>query len=430
MITIVVLIILATVSINVLFSENGIISKAEQAKELNRAGSVEEQVAMWKSDQSLAKYTGTSAQTRNEFLADLVSKGLLTPEEKATVEGTGSVTIGGKTINFGNTLGDVYTDDMIGQSVTYSANEQTDWIIFGKDSEGNILITTELPIDDGFNLKGGAYSWLTYKDDLNTACSGYGSTVQGMTVISRSITMDDINYVAGFTKPTFDTYTFGTTHGYNSSTREWDSYNVNYYYPSLNASANGYWQQPTAGNETTFQNDWYGYYCNWNSGEYFYRGADTDGNDIPAADRNLKTYNFKYIWGGDTEATCYNGYLVASRSVDVRSGEAYFNEARVSGSEAATGNYYLCCSDAGGDYDGSDDGLLGVRPVVVLPSNIQVEQNESGLWDIVYQNTQKQQMDNYYVGKNQGGLWSPREMRWKMSIIDTVKTIKRMHVQE
>ena len=279
------------------------------------------------------------------------------------------------------TLGAVYTDDMIGQPITYSANGQTSWIVFGKDTNGNILITTELPIDEAFELYGSAEKWLTYENDLHTACNSYGGTVQGVAVTSRSITMEDINYVAGFTKPTFETFTFGSTHGWNSETDEWDSNNVNYYYPSTSASANSYWQDPTSVSGT-FANDWYCYYCDWDTGEYFYWGADTDGNDVSASERNIKTDNCKYIWGGNTEETCYNEYLVASRSVDVYSGDARFFVARVGYSGVYAYYYGLCDSGAGGGSDRGEIGSFGVRPIVVLPSKLLVEEQSDGTYDL------------------------------------------------
>lgn len=153
-------------------------------------------------------------------------------------------------------LKDVYTDEMIGQKITYSANNQEDWIVFGKDTSGNILITTELPIDNAFELKSGPASWLSYIDDLDEVCGVYGGKIQEETVTSRSITMDDINYVAGFTKPTFETFTFGSTHGWNSETEKWDSNNVNYYYPSTSETAVDNWENP-ATKSKTFDEDWY-----------------------------------------------------------------------------------------------------------------------------------------------------------------------------
>ena len=49
-----------------------------------------------------------------------------------------------------------------------------------------------------------------------------------------------------------------------------------------------------------------------------------------------------------------------------------------------TGNYDLCNSNSRGGGDLGGGGSFGIRPIVVLPSDIEVEKNESGQWDIAY----------------------------------------------
>ena len=219
-ITIIVLLILAGISISMLSGDNGILNKAVQAKDATRGGEVQETVTLEAGNNTGAEYLGGTKKTRAQVISELHANGKLTDAEVATLEESNKITIGGITIDFsvlgsisGNlTLGDVYTDEMIGQELSYTANSLSGytgkWIVFGKDTSGNILITTELPIDNVFTLKGGAESWLKYESNtdttygLNYACSGYGGTVQGTTVSSRSIKMEDINYVAGLTSKT------------------------------------------------------------------------------------------------------------------------------------------------------------------------------------------------------------------------------------
>ena len=71
--------------------------------------------------------------------------------------------------HFVETIGEIYDDSMIGQKVNYSSNGQSNWIIFGKDESGNVLLTTERPIPNEFELTVGPESWLTYKEDLKQA---------------------------------------------------------------------------------------------------------------------------------------------------------------------------------------------------------------------------------------------------------------------
>ena len=385
-ITIIVLLILAGVSIAMLTGQNGILTQAQKADVENRGAAVEEAKDLWKNSQKVDKTTGSKeAQSLDELLADLQNQGLLTEEEVATIKSTGSVQIGTRTIEFGTgvtTIGDVYTDDMIGQKVTYSSNGQSDWIIFGKDKDGNVLLTTAKPIDNVYELYSSVQNWLNYEDDLNAACSGYGATIKDRTVTSRSITLDDINYVSGFdvSKLNFDTYTFGTELDYENK-------KVDYYYPSSDVTSSDYWKKATGKSDSkTFENNWYAYYSEWDTEKlvYYYSGTDHIATDATEFIKNPD--KVQYIWGGNTDDTTFNNYLVASRSVVVDSDEVLFYVAFVGDSGVFTQGYYLCYSNSSSGYDHyRGGGSLGIRPIVVLPSDIEVEKNEeSGLYDIAY----------------------------------------------
>ena len=368
------LLILAGVSIATLTGENGILTRANDAKVETRGAAVEEEKDLWKANKLANEYSNGDVETLTELLERIGPNGskLLTQEEVDEIKETGQTEIGSRTIVFGMTIGDIYDDSMIGQKVTYTSNGQNNWIIFGKDESGNILLTTERPIDNEFNLTSGAESWLNYEEDLKQECSGYGRTIQGKRVTSRSITMEDINNVTGFNIESlnFDTYTFGANNNYADK-------EVNYWYPSLEASANGYWQQPSSTNSTTFENNWYAYGQMDGQLIYMYSG-EPDGADATSLIKNPD--KLKYILGEDGSYE----YLVASRSVYVNSDRANFNVARVGGSGVLAISYSLCNSNSGEGYDNGGNGSLGLRPIVVLPSDIEVEKNEGGQWDIAY----------------------------------------------
>ena len=108
-ITIVVLLILAGVSIAMLGGENGLITRAQEAAEETRGASVEEERDLWKANQYLDDYASGSSESLQELIDRLVEQGLLTEDEKDEIlgneekgiEATGQVTIGSKTIVFG-----------------------------------------------------------------------------------------------------------------------------------------------------------------------------------------------------------------------------------------------------------------------------------------------------------------------------------------
>ena len=97
-VTIVVLIILAGVSLNLVFNNNGIITKAGEAKVETRAAQVEDLVELYKSDNEISQYSGGGAQTEEELLQDLRTKKLVEDEELDTENKT--ITIGTKVISY------------------------------------------------------------------------------------------------------------------------------------------------------------------------------------------------------------------------------------------------------------------------------------------------------------------------------------------
>lgn len=100
-ITIIVLLILAGVSVATLTGENGIVTKATTAKEETRGGAVEEAKDLWKTEKEADNYdTNQTAKTLDGVLAELKEQKLLTDEEVATIKETGRVTIGSREIIF------------------------------------------------------------------------------------------------------------------------------------------------------------------------------------------------------------------------------------------------------------------------------------------------------------------------------------------
>ena len=386
-ITIIVLLILAGVSIAMLTGENGILSQAQKADVETRGAAVEEAKNLWETNKTLDENTGeNTAESLEELVNRLVDENLLTEDEKDLIlgneekgiEATGEVTIGSRTIVFGiegPTIGSKYDEGAIkiGDKITYSANGQNDWIVFGKDGSGNVLLTTVAPVENGFDLEGGVESWLNYETNLNNACSVYGGKekIQGEDITARSITMEDINRVTGFQKPDLSSYryTFGAIDDYENR-------KVDYYYPS--SSVSGYWQKPSATDTWTPGEEFDPYAYGYVEGKFMYETLAGGG------ETTINEENFKYVVGeGYKEGTFFSPYVVASRSVNVSSGNASFYIAAVRGGLVRSIDYSLCNSDAEGGYDDDFSGTVPVRPIVILPSDLQVEETSSGVYDLV-----------------------------------------------
>ena len=99
-ITIIVLLILAGVSIATLTGENGILTRANDAKVETRGAAVEEAKDLWKAENLAASKTGGTSKKLSVLLEELEAQDLLIGNEKQTILDTGKVTIGSRTIEF------------------------------------------------------------------------------------------------------------------------------------------------------------------------------------------------------------------------------------------------------------------------------------------------------------------------------------------
>ena len=80
-VTIVVLLILAGVTVSLQQDENGIIEKSKVAKIETRASQVEDEVGMWKLNNFISKESNQEQESADEMLEDLISRKLLTEDE-------------------------------------------------------------------------------------------------------------------------------------------------------------------------------------------------------------------------------------------------------------------------------------------------------------------------------------------------------------
>ena len=68
--------------INLVLGNNGIITKAKDSGVVTRAGSVEDEIELWKADQYLGEETNDTAETEDEMLARLTSNKLITADDE------------------------------------------------------------------------------------------------------------------------------------------------------------------------------------------------------------------------------------------------------------------------------------------------------------------------------------------------------------
>lgn len=256
----------------------------------------------------------------------------------------------------------------------------TEWIILGEDEDGSIMLTTSKPIKDVFALNYTAQAWLSYENDLNKACAGYGGTIQGQTIQSRSMTLKDVNRVTGFVEPSFNTYTFT-----NEATNDYVNKRVNYWHPDTNGTATSsdgtgnpnYWSK----NETTYKCDAYEYYIDTGSNTVKYRYEGNDWKSETYTDSTLKNTNIIFVESLDYRYAYEYG--LAFRSVNVNATSAYFHIAFVYADSMVGDNFYLCDADSDSfDGEAGNPHTMSIRPIINLPSNIKVEEI-GGEWNIL-----------------------------------------------
>ena len=175
-VTIVVLLILAGVTISLLLDENGIIAKSKDARNANRAGAIKEEITLWKADKFAADNGAGSHESMDNFLARLKTRGLISDEDIATIKDTKKLQVGKETIVFpsdAKTLVQAFIDneinvgdylnynDYVDETKTcttltnengwadqkYTATKNTYWQVLGLDSTGEkLMLISQSPI--------------------------------------------------------------------------------------------------------------------------------------------------------------------------------------------------------------------------------------------------------------------------------------------
>ncbi len=220
-ITIIVLLILAGVSIAILTEENGIMNKATNSKEETRGANVQEARDLWRTNQEADKHSNSkTAQTLEELIEELVDQKLLTDDEKDSIlgnkekeiEATYQVTIGNRNIKFKEDNGNIeelkigdYIDykpdtitvpyDKVGETYTGYPNTgimqdtTLKWRILDI-SENTINLISDKPVE--FNLYfQGARGYNNAEQILNEYCKQMYSN-KSYQAVGRSLNIEDV----------------------------------------------------------------------------------------------------------------------------------------------------------------------------------------------------------------------------------------------
>ena len=458
-VTIVVLLILAGVSISMLGGENGIIKQAVESKYKTKIGDEKERVGLaataaktennWGeiTEENLAaeltknigerdvdytlttsgeKFKVTYTDTGNNYLVDkngnTTECGPWTQGEKDS-NGNIPITNGKITLEVGDIIdydplpdgetARTYTSKTVqtGYSTdqTFSSAYGGTWKVIGVSDEGQILITPTDVIEK--TKPTDAYYYLRKQDGYKNAVNeldkiseifghGYGA------VGARSITVEDINKVTGYNPNNVGQYDPNQTgSGTKYSANQLNEYGneMTYYwkgddYPhyiatnglegnlsnSHNVSSGNYgfnwyekgWKHSLKSTTATTSN--MEEITTLRSNDYWYYPQTLTNTSDTSATEGITTSSkaYKAIFCNSSESTDNYGYWLGSPFVATGAGVALFGMHCVRNGYVFHGNLY--------NSDGATNGYYyGVRPAVILKSDIQLTGSSTEGWTIV-----------------------------------------------
>ena len=387
-VTIVVLLILAGVTISLLLDENGIIAKSKDARNANRAGAIKEEITLWKADKFAADNGAGSHESMDDFLARLKTRGLISDEDIATIKDTKKLQVGKETIVFpsdAKTLVQAFIDneinvgdylnynDYVDESKTYTtatnengwadqkytATKNTYWQVLGLDETGErLMLISQSPIKKEMKTSDtaeewektpylvlkGAYGYVNCKQILNNV-SGIYSTSLGK---AESLTAEEINRLIGVTVD-YKNKTVYENSDPSTNIDKTGSIGNQYTYKATDYTPESYIDNRRHAAEGEKTESATAYYYEW------------DKLTIPEP---LKTMLFS---GTASDANYVKAYWLASSGVCVNSERAYFGPGNVVDGFLASDRRLFY------SYGHWRAGSLAVRPVVYLNSEVTLE---------------------------------------------------------
>ena len=416
-VTIVVLLILAGVTISLLLDENGIIAKSKDARNANRAGTIRDEITLWEADKVASENGAGSHESMDAFLARLKTRGLINDEDIQKIKDTRELQVGKEIIKFpsdAKTLVQAFKDgeiqvgdylnynDYVDESKTYTtktnengwadqkytATKDTYWQVLGLDETGEkLMLISQSPIKKEMKQKdqtgqevGRAKIRLASIENAVKlgASSGGSSTIDWETtpylVLKGAYSYVNckqiLNNISGIYSTSLGKAESLTAEEINRLIGVTVDYTNKKVYANSDPNTNiDKWG--VLGNQYTYKETDYTPESYINSKANATAGTQTDpataycyqwGN--LTINDTLKTILFN---GTTSDANYAKSYWLASPAVGAGSGFAYFGPGYVAyGVVYAV--YGLFYSDGGWNA-----GSFGVRPVVYLESNITVE---------------------------------------------------------
>ena len=416
-VTIVVLLILAGVTISLLLDENGIIAKSKDARNANRAGTIRDEISLWEADKVASENGAGSHESMDAFLTRLKTRGLINDEDIQKIKDTRELQVGKEIIKFpsdAKTLVQAFKDgeiqvgdylnynDYVDESKTYTtktnengwadqkytATKDTYWQVLGLDETGEkLMLISQSPIKKEMKQKdqtgqevGRAKIRLASIENAVklVASSGGSSTIDWETtpylVLKGAYSYVNckqiLNNISGIYSTSLGKAESLTAEEINRLIGVTVDYTNKKVYansdPNTNIDKGG-----VLGNQYTYKETDYTPESYINSKANATAGTQTDPATAYCYQRGNLTINdtLKTILfnGTTSDANYAKSYWLASPAVGADSDCADFGPGGVVGGGVCAGGDFFA---SGGDWCANS---FGVRPVVYLESNITVE---------------------------------------------------------
>ena len=347
----------------------------------------------------LVNYKANRVVVLNEYLAT----GKLDAGKTLASEKSNSVTALAKNgklkvgdyINYKPSAVATYTtnpDNTGKDSQTFTVDKDANWRILSTNSvTGEVLITTEGAVNDGFGLNG-IKAYMNGKTELNNICKSLYSN-NGMGLVARSMTVEDINKICEISDYTDLEYneniayysTFDEDHTYNTIQYNGKTYeerdcreNDVRFYESDGGGAsaideNGFsYRYPTTNSPVYVSNS-----------AYIYEVEDSTVKDIITSSMGWIASSFiKPSYNSLTQKN-YKRALVCSNKVAINSMKILFELASMDISCTAIygvqgiGQYQVGAVPLYSIEGVEKDMAMGIRPVVLLSSSSEIDVNDT-----------------------------------------------------
>ena len=366
-ITVVIMIILAAVTINITLN-SGLINQAKQAGEDTMQAAKDEQQML----EDAASYINSIlAETyKAKSLAQAFKDGEIQVGDYVdySPDPHDPVTVGTDKTGYTDSEGTLGTTDQ-----TYSQDTtNTHWRVLGLTEDGNSVMLLGSPIkkdgDDPYLVLQGARGYLSAESTLKEICSLYHNNALAQE--TRSIKIEDINRALGGVTVDYNegTVTLNTDSGKTDICVEMTS-RPSYTYQSEDWSPESATKTPPqpVGSDQIGQSvngDYYAYKITSNTG-----GSGTlDYSFLQSLGTSINERGYNMLFEGTTgDANYAKSYWLASSGVYAYSGGTFFGPGIVSGGDVGSGNAMFYSDGSWGAV------AFAVRPVVILKSDVTVE---------------------------------------------------------